>query len=727
MSSFRPHKLDKYLEKGISNPFKSLNRDLGVDVVHEWPRLNIDNADAMFGIGELLNGQRFGTSEDTRALHQRFEHQPAENEGLKVGAILPDSFPVEHLYKVSMFRNHYVAELTKLADSIGQYAEKGELLESHKILAFVRNNHANFEEFLFPTLADYVSQHTQTISHTDIEEIYEEHLERYEELKRDPAIYHLSEKYEYSRTPSEKIRLEKLQREIDKTKRSLFPKNLNQFYEANRSEIDKRFAHKNNVTSVAGEFEDWKAFIVENRPLASSFFFKPISFYIPLSALNTHAYITGASGSGKSELLKLIANEILEAKAPALAEKSNLVVIDPHGDLAEEIAHLEAGWKDGNPKFEYFNPALFTDKSPVIDVFYSSPNESVDMLERRVDFLITAFKEMLVDASISAQMETILKPCLAVLFHRKGSTISDLRRFMSDDENADLVEAGKRLPNPAQANFFRSDFFAKQYDTTKVSIRTRLLSLLNSNIFRRVVSSRHTSQNFLDLEACLNGSKSIIFNLSKATLGEDVSSTLGRLIIAQIKALAYARDPTPKHLRKLTFIIIDEASNFVGPSISKMLTELRKYGCSLIFANQIVGQDVNAQTKDIFLSNTGVKIAGKNGEKSLSILAAEMGADKEKLKTLTGGVFMAKIKEEFGKKATQPFVFRADSSLVNGRRSISHHVFKERKLEFARIYTENNAIDSAWKKANGMGDAESYPKNEINPSSESDWKPKHTL
>lgn len=46
-----------------------------------------------------------------------------------------------------------------------------------------------------------------------------------------------------------------------------------------------------------------------------------------------HTYITGSSGSGKSELIKFITFSELKKEH----RKGHIVLIDPNGDLAEQI------------------------------------------------------------------------------------------------------------------------------------------------------------------------------------------------------------------------------------------------------------------------------------------------------------------------------------------------------------------------------------------------------
>jgi hypothetical protein len=656
---------------------------------------------------------------------------------------LNESAPLNLLYEIAMSRRYYLLELGNIVRQIEKKAENEEREELESVRNF-RYDFFNSSRELMP-LYEYVELHTLKIDDSDIRQVYNEkrrEIERKFESERTnvgTTLETLRQRRYQDLTENERIKKEVLESdrqrkisELASARLSNFDyisfKERKDFYEANKEEIEKRFSHKNNVKTVAGELEDWKAFIIKSQSVASKFFFRPIGFYIPFRAFDTHAYIVGTTGSGKSELLKLIAHQVLSARTGELAEKSNVVVIDPHGDLAREIVKLNDAWDGDTPRFEYFSPSLFPNETPVIDVFFSAEGESESQLDTRVLYLADALDEIVADTSISAQMRALLKPCLAVLFRRRGSTLADLQRFMLDEKNGDLVEAGKHLANVGQASFFRDGFHAKQYDTTKRALYTRLQSLLNDAPFRRVTSSRHTTGACLNLEACLNGNKSIIFNLSKGDLSQEQTTAIGKLIIAQIKTLAFLRDPTPPPLRNNTLIIIDEAHNFVGESMVEILAELRKFGCWLVFANQFVGQEASTSAKDAFLANTGIKIAGLNSEKSLNILANEMEADKAEMKKLTQGRFMAKVKNP--NKPTKPFIFRVDSTLASGRRSMSEKEFREKKQALRGIYADNKAIDNAWNQPNIEATGENvvgFPKNEIGGDKSDRIKPKFNL
>jgi len=55
------------------------------------------------------------------------------------------------------------------------------------------------------------------------------------------------------------------------------------------------------------------------------------------------------------------------------------------------------------------------------------------------------------------------------------------------------------------------------------------------------------------------------------------------------------------------------------------MAKSRKNGLHMILANQVLGQKMNEEMKDLILGNTTIKIAGKNEKKSIDGIGEEMG------------------------------------------------------------------------------------------------------
>ena len=65
-----------------------------------------------------------------------------------------------------------------------------------------------------------------------------------------------------------------------------------------------------------------------------------------------------------------------------------------------------------------------------------------------------------------------------------------------------------------------------------------------------------------------------------------------------------------------------EFKNFIGSTIEEILTESRKYKLFLTFANQSLSQ-IDKRLRDIVLSNTNIKIIGKNSNENLRLMGKE--------------------------------------------------------------------------------------------------------
>jgi DNA helicase HerA-like ATPase len=442
--------------------------------------------------------------------------------------------------------------------------------------------------------------------------------------------------------------------------------------------------HSQKSPQTAGSISDWKDFVLGLGEAFNHFFFRSITAYIPFEAFKRHAYIVGGSGSGKSELIKLLVHSIIHTKS---AQKFGSIVLDPHGDLVTEIARFKEC--ENNERVIFFDPSKSQYEMPCIDIFYL-PDEEEKTVDIIAGNIADAFEEIISDASISAQMRTLLIPCVSVLLRRGNSTISDLQRFMIEDENRDLIELGRNSPNAGHAQFFRTKFETKTYEATKSSIYTRLQQLLNSTQFRRLVNPKAT----INLEDELNNGKIVLVNLSKSEIGEDVSSAFGRLIISQIKNIGFRRQQQPKAKRTPTFVFVDECQNYIGESIEVTLTELRKFGIHMILANQVLGQGMSTQLEKIILANTAVKFSGSNAEHTLQKMAKEMRADVEELRGLTVGRFCAKV--NIPQKATFPFVFKAPSHLVGNSHGMDAETWLSQKKRGWRGYVHNKELDAVY-------------------------------
>lgn len=390
--------------------------------------------------------------------------------------------------------------------------------------------------------------------------------------------------------------------------------------------------------------ESYLDYILFDFKASKSFLKKKLEAFIPLHERYRHTHITGNTGSGKSVLLAGLIFSVLRTQKASLLkgdkkdrlQAENFVLIDPHGDLSDDIFRMSLKFHQHLDFSTYLlDPFLDNQKTPVINPFEFEGNETE--LNSYTEELAGVFREILgTDFTLNAQ--ALLTPCIATLIGLKNSSLYDLQAFMNDEENSHLVERGKVTKNFAHKNFFENGFYSQNLDSTKRAIFAKLQVLLNNKTFSNLTTGKST----LDLEEILNGGGNIIVKLNKKKMRETISP-FGRFIIAKIQSIALKRADTHEHLRQKTHLFIDEFQNFITPSIMEILTESRKYRLYLTMAHQYMSQIEDIRIRDAILSNTNIKFAGTNGHKTARELSNEFRIDPSEIIELKRGEFMVKV------------------------------------------------------------------------------------
>lgn len=249
------------------------------------------------------------------------------------------------------------------------------------------------------------------------------------------------------------------------------------------------------------------------------------------------------------------------------------------------------------------------------------------------------FTELIPEAGMSLQMETLLKPCLAVLFSQGECGLSDLQDFMNDATNQKRIELGKKARHPVYRNFFANAFQNKKYGATKLAVYTRLQHLQNNYSFYLMMNWK---SNF-DLKKEMQKGNIILFNLSKWKLGEDTSKALWKFISATLLSIALQRAFEEEKFRKPCYLFVDEFHNLAtwGNSMETIFSEARKYKLHLIVGTQSINQ-LPVSLRDMVINNTAVKLVGINGLVALKAQAGDLGVSFNALKSLSPYYFYLK-------------------------------------------------------------------------------------
>lgn len=412
-----------------------------------------------------------------------------------------------------------------------------------------------------------------------------------------------------------------------------------------------------------------------NTPLTDDFFLNQFKTGIPLGARKRHTYVLGKSGSGKTELIKLfVYNDILRNDAS--------LIIDPHGDLVEEISRLKIWHGKAKNKCAFISPKFGKDGfmprfNPFEHDYFKHENSFVveSLITSKAEFLAKAF-QTITKSEFTITMETMIRSCLTVLLSHKRTNITDLLDFLSLDKSEPFLKKAQVHWNEQIRNYFSSDFLNKSTEPTKNAIRLRLYKILSQSSVKHMITARKSSFNIIEL---LEQKKTVLIDASKGDFGEDGSSILGSFFLAQLSAYAMERKRVESKNRNPFFIYVDECHNFLSTSIESILAEARKFGVHLTMANQTLGQfDGNMTIKKIVLSNTDVKICGDGSNADKKKMGANMGMDLDKIYNLNKGKFAVKAGHRKG------FVMQAHSFLlseIQQENSFNENIKKE-NVEF---------------------------------------------
>jgi hypothetical protein len=309
-----------------------------------------------------------------------------------------------------------------------------------------------------------------------------------------------------------------------------------------------------------------------------------------------HTYVIGASGTGKSTLLLNLIVQDLE-------QGNGLALLDPHGDLVEDVL-LRI------PEHRIDDVIVFDPADAEYPVGFNILSAHSD-LERDLmaSDLVAVFRRQ--STSWGDQMTTVLaNAVLAFLESREGGTLADLRRFLLEKEyrNAFL----KCVDDPSISYYWQREYPLLS-GRPHGSILTRLDAFLRPKLVRNIVSQQH---NRLDFAAMMNQGKVFLARLPQGAIGEENAHLLGSFIVSKFHQIALSRQEIRETERRPFFLYIDEFHNFVTPSMAAILTGARKYRLGLILAHQELRQ-LEKQASEVahaVLANPYARICFRVGE-----------------------------------------------------------------------------------------------------------------
>ncbi len=346
--------------------------------------------------------------------------------------------------------------------------------------------------------------------------------------------------------------------------------------------------------------------------------FTPV--YISKKDRTRHQYIIWKSGTGKSVFINSMARQDIRAG-------NGVCVIDPHGDLVEDI--LKYIPKERAKDVIYFDAG--NEERPMWLNLYEI--DHIAQADRAVNDAVEIFLKMFGPEIFGPRIQEYFKYGSLTLLEdmEEGATLIDVPRLFTDEAYRAYKTA--RATNPVVRNF-RDKTYNAMGDREKQEIipyfTSKFVSFITNSLIRNIIGQTKSAFNFRDV---MDNKKILLINLSKGKIGELNAQLLGMIIVSKIYNAAMSRADIDEKDRQDFYLYVDEFQNFITDTFADILSEARKYKLGLIMAHQFIAQldkssgnnigESKSQVKDAVFGNVWTMMSFKVGAPDAEFLEKE--------------------------------------------------------------------------------------------------------
>lgn len=323
-----------------------------------------------------------------------------------------------------------------------------------------------------------------------------------------------------------------------------------------------------------------------------------------------HMYIIGATGTGKTELLKsMVMQDINSGKG--------VCFMDPHGDAVEDILRMVP--PERAEDVIYFRPSD-TERPMGLNLMEARTEDEKHFVASAIINMMYKLFDPYKTGIVGPRFEHAVRNAMLTIMSEQGSTFVELMRALTDSRY--VQELLPKVTDPIIRRYW-TDQIAQTSDFHKSEVLDYITSkfgrFVTNKMIRNIIGQSVSSFSFRDV---MDNGKILLINLAKGELGEENSNFLGLILVPRILMAAMSRSDTPEDQRRDFYLYVDEFQNFATPDFAVILSEARKYKLNLIVANQFIGQ-MEEEVKNAVFGNVGTKISFRVGVTDANYLQHE--------------------------------------------------------------------------------------------------------
>ncbi len=387
-----------------------------------------------------------------------------------------------------------------------------------------------------------------------------------------------------------------------------------------------------------------------------------------------HHYCIGKSGSGKSVFLSYLARQDIIAG-------DGLAVIDPHGDLIEELITFVP--KERAKDCVIFNPAD-TERPMGLNMLEANSPEEMDMASSQAtEIFIKLFGDEIFGPRIQHYFRNA---CLTLMEDtEEGATLIDVPRMFVDDEF--MKYKVSKTKNPVVRSFWEQEY-AHTGDRERQEMipyfSSKFGPFITNSIMRNTIGQTKSAFNF---RTAMDNQQILLINLSKGKIGDLNTQLLGLVIVARIQMAAMSRVDLAEDQRKDFYLYVDEFQNFATDSFCSILSEARKYHLALIMAHQYIKQLEKKQDtsiRDAVFGNVGTMMSFKVGADDGEYLAKEYAPVLTEQDIISIANYKAYIKLNIRNTTSRPFSLETIYDMKGSNKQVGDIITQYSRIKYGR-------------------------------------------
>lgn len=336
---------------------------------------------------------------------------------------------------------------------------------------------------------------------------------------------------------------------------------------------------------------------------------KPV--YIKKKDRQRHIYIVGKTGVGKTELMKEMLIQDINAGR-------GVCLIDVH-DLAEQLlAYIPP---ERAEDVIYFNPSN-TERPMGLNLLEAKTDDQKYFVATAVINLMYKLYDPYKTGIVGPRFEHAVRNAMLTAMSLENSTFMEVVKILQNPGGPYLKKVLPQVKDPVVREYW-TEQIAHTAEFHKSETLDYIVSkfgrFVTNKMMRNIIGQSKSAFNFRQV---MDEGKILIIDLAKGKIGEENASFLGMVLIPRLLMAAISRQDIPEDQRRDFYLYVDEFQNFATPDFAQILSEARKYHLNLTVANQFIGQ-MEEEVKNAIFGNVGTILTFRVGVTDANYLARE--------------------------------------------------------------------------------------------------------